>query len=311
VELETELRQATQTEQRLTELVKLLKEAQADQGRLLAMPNSLLESQPSLKQLKEGLVAAQLRTAQLRGSMSDVHPQVQSSLAAEQEISRHLHNELATAIQAVGVDWRLATSRVESLEEQLSAVRMRLERLASLRSEYSALVAESDHRTKILSESERELSDALASQEGAQSAKLISRLDSPETGPKPAGPDKAVIQLAGLVGGLVVGFGVLLLTVPPTAAQVAHQTVAPAREPSTTPLREFVSTTAPPTAEPSPDEEFRPSYEPAYESAEPCAAVAEEMAKPRTDFAAPAELSAGAEPWYGLSLRKVLAKAHA
>jgi uncharacterized protein involved in exopolysaccharide biosynthesis len=298
LDLENELRQAQLTQQRLDELVKLLTAAEEDQSQLLAMPNSLLESQPALRRLKEGLVDAQLSTAKLRGTMSDAHPQVKAALAAELEINHHLRSELATAVKAVDVDLRLAQSRVTSLEEQLTAVRKRLERLAGLRAEYSSLVAESDQRTKLLSEAEKELSEAQASQASAQTASLIGRVDTPDTGTKPIGPGKRIIQLAGLAGGIVVGFGVLLLTSQPTSLA----TVLP--EASFTP-----------TVVPHVEAEIEPAVvgKPMTPPTRPAPAAPVKAASPCAATAAPVAPTAPVRPTArrGLSIKDVLARARA
>lgn len=226
VELENELRQAQIVEHTQAELLKTLVAAQDDHANLLSAPNGLLESQPSLKKLKEGLLDAQLRTAQLLGSMSPLHPQVKASLAAEREIAQYVHNELLLAVRAVEHDWKLTTDRVMTLQGQLADVRGRLEKLAGLRAEYSALVAEADNRTKLLEEAQRRLVDAQASEAGANSASLISRIDTPDVGTKPVGPGKTTLLLAGLLGGLVVGIGLLFLSLPSTPPTTRPDTTA-------------------------------------------------------------------------------------
>jgi uncharacterized protein involved in exopolysaccharide biosynthesis len=198
------------------ELLALLKEAQEDSGRLLASPGRLLESQPALKRLKEGLVDAQLLTAKLLGNMSVEHPQVQAAKAAEQEVSQHLHQEIGIAVRGVEADLKLAQDRVEMLENQGVGVRQRLERLASLRAEYSNLAATAKHRTEILKTAQQELADARASQAAARTASLINPVDQPNTGSRPMGPGRTVLCLAGMFGGLVTGIGVLFLTVSPS-----------------------------------------------------------------------------------------------
>ena len=45
----------------------LLKQAEADPTALVAAPCRLLDSQPALRRLKDGLVDSQLRTANLQG----------------------------------------------------------------------------------------------------------------------------------------------------------------------------------------------------------------------------------------------------
>jgi succinoglycan biosynthesis transport protein ExoP len=215
IEVENEIRQAQLAHRNNEELLTLLTDAKQDHARLLATPNRLLESQPALRRLKEGLVDAQLRTAQLQGNMSDNHPQVLAAVKAEEEIRQHLHNELALAIRGLQVDLRLTQERVDSLNNQLSNSRQRMTRLAGLRAAYVNLVQEVAHRNKMLEETRKELADARSNQAAALTASLISTVDEPDTGSKPLSPGRAVIVLIGLAGGLLTGAGVLFLTVAP------------------------------------------------------------------------------------------------
>lgn len=214
LELETELRQAQLVERTQRGLFDLLQAARADQGRLLALPSSLLESQPALKRLKEGLVDAQLKTSDLSGSMSNEHPLVRAALESEAEISRQLHQELEIACRGVQVDLRLADDRVTSLAEQLSDTRSRLAKLGSLRANYSNLIAEVEQRNLLLAASQRELSEARSSQAGAHSSSLIYSIDEPDTGSHPVGPGRLTIAAGGVLGGLLVGAAMLFLALP-------------------------------------------------------------------------------------------------
>ncbi len=100
-EIRSQLRENATTEKSNRELLAVLTKAQDDPGRVVATPNRLLDSHPSLRRLKDGLVDAQLRTATLMGSMSADHPRVRAAKEAEEEIGRHLHNELALARAAL------------------------------------------------------------------------------------------------------------------------------------------------------------------------------------------------------------------
>src|SRR5690606_25902505 len=70
-----------------------------------------------------------------------------------------------------------------------------------------------ENRTNLLEGARRNLSDARANQASARNVSLISRIDTPDTGPYPVGPSRTVISLAGLAGGIVLGFGLVFLTV--------------------------------------------------------------------------------------------------
>jgi len=214
-DLDIELRTQRAAQSSNEELLKLLKAAQVDPGRLLASPSRLLESQPGLKRLKEGLLDAQIRTAQLLGTMSSEHPQVKSAKNAELEVGIHLHNELAIAIKGLEVDRRLSAERIGILEKQKQNFAQRLSRLAGLRAKYSNLLASTRNRSEIVKTAQLDLSEARASQAAAHTASLISLIDRPDAGTRPAGPGRSMIVLAGMAGGLLTGLGLVLLTVQP------------------------------------------------------------------------------------------------
>lgn len=214
-EVENELRQAQAARQAGAELLDLLRSAQQDPGALVATPSRLLESQPSLRRLKEGLIDAQLQTAQLRGRMSDQHPLVVSAQKAEEEVAGHLHDELALAVRGVEADLRLADSRIAMLGRRLAELEERFSRLAAVRASYANQVAENRNRMELLQRAEKDLAEARAAQAGAKATSLIARIDAPDAGTRPVGPGRMMVVLAGIAGGLLAGLGVVALTVGP------------------------------------------------------------------------------------------------
>jgi len=195
------------------ESLKLLKEAQQDSGRLLAMPGDLLARHPGLARLKDGLVAAQLKSAELMGLMTENHPLVKAALEAEQQISRQLDAELAIALRGAEVEYRLNAARVTDLKTRQADLERRLGTLATLRTDYSNLVAQVKHRTLLLEQAERALATARTAEAAAMNASQISLVDSPIVGNRPVGPGKSLILAAGFVAGAMLGGGLLLLSV--------------------------------------------------------------------------------------------------
>ncbi len=240
-EIRGEIRQARAAEAGNRQLLSVLREAQTDPGRLVAAPSSLLASQPALRRLKEGLIDAQIKTAGLRGRMTDEHPLVRSARECEEEIGRHLHSELAIAVRGLEIEFRLSAERLAMLDGRLTEATGRLEKLAVLRADYSNRVAETANRTRLVEQAEQNLAEARASVAAAKAASLISRLDTPDTGTSPVGASRAMIVLAGIVGGLVTGFGLLFLTVQPAKVTAPEpslssaQPIEPAAEPSEPP----------------------------------------------------------------------------
>jgi uncharacterized protein involved in exopolysaccharide biosynthesis len=225
-EIRGQLRENATAEKTNQELLAVLTKAQDAPGRFVATPNRLLDSHPSLRRLKDGLVDAQLHTATLLGTMAADHPRVQAAQAAEEEIGHHLHNELALARRGVEVELRVVAGRRLLLDEQLAKTNERLDRLATVRAGYANEVAATKNRAVLLERAEQNLAEARAARASAKAASLISRIDRPDAGIRPIGPGRTVIALSGIVGGLLVGFGIVFLTVPaarPTASQPAPE----------------------------------------------------------------------------------------
>ena len=212
--LENEIREARTAQQANQELLSLLTAARSDAGRLLATPNRLLESQPALRKLKDGLVEAQLRTSQILGSMTKEHPLAVAALANQEHVGQQLHAELGIAIRGVESDLRLVAGRLQMLDQQQTAIRQRLNKLAGMRAEYSSLAADMKHRTTLLEKAQTDLAEARGAQAAAHSASLISAVDLPEAGNRPVGPTAATVMATGLAGGLLTGWGLVFLLAP-------------------------------------------------------------------------------------------------
>lgn len=234
--VQDELRSAERELRANQESRDLLKEAQRDPGRLLAMPGELLSRHPGLARLKDGLVAAQLKTAEQLGLMSEAHPLVQAALEAEQQISRQLDGELAIALRGAEVEHRLNAARVDDLKKQKGDLEGRLSVLASLRTDYSTLAAQVKHRTMLLEQAEQALATARTAEAAATNASQISLVDTPIVGNRPVGPGKALILVAGFVAGAMLGGGVLLLTVDATEFRPAAHGSSRLTEPHAYPI---------------------------------------------------------------------------
>ena len=121
---------------------------------------------------------------------------------------------MATAIQGVSAASELAATRRATLETQVNELNQRLGRLTNMRAEYSNLVAQVEQRRSLVEESQRNLAQARAACAAATTSSLLSRVDSPDGGLRPVSPSRAMIGLGGLLGSIMAGFGVVLLTAP-------------------------------------------------------------------------------------------------
>lgn len=217
-QIKNDLRSARSNRTAQQQQLEILLAASQDPETLVATPNRLLESQPGLRRLKEGLVDAELRVASLMGKMNAAHPDVKAALAAAAEIRQNLYRELDTTIRGVRADLQVTEAVIESYEKQLAEVQGRLDRLASLRARYENLVTEVAHRSQQLRESQRALAEAGAAQEASQTSSLIARIDGPDPGDGPVGPSRLMLLLSSWTGGFMVGVGCMLLLTPAKSA---------------------------------------------------------------------------------------------
>jgi hypothetical protein len=65
------------------------------------------------------------------------------------------------------------------------------------------------------------MAEARSAQAGAKAASLLTCIDGPDAGIQPIGPSRATIVLLGIAGGLLLGFGVVFLTVPTARPDLA------------------------------------------------------------------------------------------
>ncbi|WP_158545299.1 hypothetical protein [Bremerella cremea] len=214
VQIKSELRDALSKKESSERLLDILTAAKENPNELVATPNQLLDSQPALRRLKEGLIDAQLQSAQLQGIRTKTHPGVVAARHAEDEIREHLHQEISLAIRGLKAEKTVAESRVAQLQKMLDDVSNRMTKLASMRASYNNLVAEVREKSAKLTQLRTDLADARASVATATTTSLVTKVNGPEVSDYPVGPSRKMIAGLGLIGGLCLGLGVLLLSLP-------------------------------------------------------------------------------------------------
>ncbi|PQO45552.1 Wzz/FepE/Etk N-terminal domain-containing protein [Blastopirellula marina] len=226
VQIKSELRGAMSKRQNSEQLLEILTAAQKNPNELVATPNQLLESQPALRRLKEGLIDAQLQTAQLQGIRTSNHPGVVAAAHAETEIRDHLHQEIDLAIAGLEAEQTVIDSRIDQLQGMLDDVSGRMTKLASLRAGYNNLVSEVKEKNEKLTKLRTDLADARSSVQTSTTTSLVTKVGTPEVSDYPIGPSRKVIAGMGLIGGLGLGLGVLFLTLP--WGDAPHSSLPPA-----------------------------------------------------------------------------------
>jgi uncharacterized protein involved in exopolysaccharide biosynthesis len=212
--VKNDLRQARLQQANRRQLLDFLKQAKNDPSLFLATPNELLALQPALEQLKRGLTEAELTTARLQGSMTEEHPLVRAARLAETEIRQRLEHEIAAAVVNLETELGLGEGRVATLDGQLNEASQRMSHLASLRAHYANAASEVRHHDEMLKHAQQDLAAARAGLAASNTTSLLTRLEEPYTPNSPGGPSRAVIVLAGILGGLAVGMGLVYHQLP-------------------------------------------------------------------------------------------------
>lgn len=200
--------------EKLESLHELLVAGANDPQHLLISGSDLLASQPSLLRLKEGLIDAQLAASQLSGIYTAENPKRKAAVATEQEIKRRMQQETVAAIGAMEPMIRLERERVSRLRQRQTQLSKRLDHLATARTDYAKIDAEVKHRTELLADVQRSLSEAIATRSAALSTNLIAELGPPQVTEHPIGPSGSMLTAGSMMAGLIFGLGSVFLIAP-------------------------------------------------------------------------------------------------
>ena len=213
-QIKNDLRQAEITRQALIADRELLVKATEDPNSFIVAPGAILNSQPGLKRLREGLVDAQLSGSHLTGKFMENHPAVIASRSAMSSIAKRFLTELRASIAGVDSDISLVDGRIQRLETQRKLAEVRLAKLADSRSTYANLLSEVKSKLAILEASEKALAEVQAARDSSVSTSLLTRLDSPTVSDRPIGPGKTTISSLCAIAGLAFGLGIVFVITP-------------------------------------------------------------------------------------------------
>lgn len=195
-------------------LLDRLKEAQADPEKIVGISRELIQQLPSLEVLKKELITIQAKLATAEGTNTDLHPTVKAARDAVDAMKTQVHKELDASIESVEATLDVYKRKDERLRSQADTLKQRLVLLSTLRADYLALSADVKKRSEILNTMRSDLAEV----EGLVSeplAPMITPVDEAQVSSRPDGMGKKAILLAAGLAGLMLGFGMLLLVLPP------------------------------------------------------------------------------------------------
>lgn len=213
-QLTSERRQVEVQNRQLQEDLRFLQNLEDDPARVLVAPSNVLNSQPGLKRLCEGLVDSQIQELQLTGRYTDEHPAVRAAKFSRQAIRQQLSTELRLARSTLETEINVSEQRVKLLDDQIKAAQKRISELADIRADYANILGEVRNRSTIIEQIEKDLAVAESNRRAAGQSSLVTRIDAPVLSDKPIGPGTKTILLAAMMAGLLSGVGLILLIAP-------------------------------------------------------------------------------------------------
>lgn len=146
--------------------------------------------------------------------MRSDHPKIKTAEIAEVAIIRAIVEEIGSVLQSMEPMIKIESERVQRLTAKRDNLEIRLERLADIRTNYSRYASEVKHRTTLLEQAERALTDAEASRSAAVSTNLIAKLGPVTVSDNPVGPSTKTLAVGGGAAGMIVGLGMVFLVAP-------------------------------------------------------------------------------------------------
>jgi polysaccharide biosynthesis transport protein len=213
-QLTGERRQVEVLHRQLQEDLRFLQALENDPSRVLVAPSNILNSQPGLKRLCEGLVDSQIQELQLSGRYTDAHPAIQAAKISREAIRQQLGTELKVARVALETEIKVSEQRIKLLDEQVKQSQNRIAELADIRADYANVLGEVRNRSTIIEQIEKDLAVAEANRRAAGESSLVTRIDAPVLSDKPIGPGTKTILLAAMMAGFLSGIGLILLLAP-------------------------------------------------------------------------------------------------
>jgi polysaccharide biosynthesis transport protein len=191
----------------------LLIQAQNDPDRIDKVPTELLEKS-NLKKMKEGLIEAQIRTANLIGNKTLQHPEVQAAQLVENKIRQQFATELNGLVNGFKSDIVINQNEIAKLELEKQQEDERTSKLGAIRAEYQNLESAMKFASENLSRETRNLSTAEANLAAAFSTSVLIKQSLTDVGTTSIGPSGIMIVAGGLFGGLILGLSLVFITVP-------------------------------------------------------------------------------------------------
>lgn len=211
-QLRSEIRAAQNERERVSKQVELVELVMREpENSNLTTSNELLELQPVLKRMNEGLVDTRMSLSRALGSYDEGHPAVSVARAAVEQTIEQIRQELRSTGQGLHSQRELHEQKIARLSAVEKQYLDRLVEVGKRRVPYKTLNDELSKRGEALAKMRTELATIQSLAESAGEVSLITHVGEPFVATRPDGMSRRAMLLLGFAGGSLFGIGLLVL----------------------------------------------------------------------------------------------------
>ena len=213
-QLNLERRAVRSDVEQIESMLDSLKIAKADPEAIVNVSSDLTSRQPALHSLKQEMVQQKGDYALLSGRYTSVHPAVVSAKDGIYVMEKQIRLELANAESDSMSQLRIATAKLNRLDAGIAKLKQRMSNLGEMRADSITLFADIKKRTEILNNARTNLAE-VQGLANSTSTDLLTTVDDVQVSTRPDGLGKKALMLAGGLGGMMFGMGLVMLMAPP------------------------------------------------------------------------------------------------
>ena len=203
------------------------------------LPSEVAAAQPKIENTMAKLLDLQEELHLAKGLYSNRHPRVRSLAKAIEFSQQQLHNSLTGEMAGVQAGIKLKKRQLAGLKDRIEKLKTRLIRLSKARSEHLALTTQSQQLGEAATRAKTAWTEIESRTKTARTVGLLTPTDvAPQVSTRPDGVGKKAVALAGLLGGLMIGTGLMFIVAPPMVEPTGDLATAapqPTRATSATP----------------------------------------------------------------------------
>ncbi|MEM9411828.1 MAG: hypothetical protein AAGA30_11985, partial [Planctomycetota bacterium] len=212
--LTLEQRNAESDLEEVKKQIQILERVADSPEALLEVPQELLQLQPTLGSLANGLNDAILKYSISKGRFTSQNPKLRTDYRAVVDIKQRIKEKLVRTLDSLIHQKELRQDKFDRITRLVTEKRTRLSELSGMRVTYQTLRQEVDKKRDINGKAQSNLAEIQTLGVSAREVNLLSRVGEPQTEIYPDGPSNKVVVLGGLIAGLMIGIGLVMFVAP-------------------------------------------------------------------------------------------------